>query len=201
MPQPHELAGHPDRERWNVRYSGGFTPSFQPHPLAMRALGLDLPPGPVADLACGPSGSALLAAQAGRRVTAVDVSEVALALLRVEAERRGLAELITLVRADLSGWRPAADGYALVLCTGYWERALFTVAAAAVRPGGLLAWEAFSSAALRERPGLCADWCLAAGEPATLLPPVFRVLTQEEVQGVKRRLLARRGCHGTGRPG
>ena len=79
MTEPEsELAGHPDRLRWNERYGAGFTPSFRTHPLAAAALALDLPPGPVADLASGPSGSALLAAVRGRPVTAVDVSEVAL---------------------------------------------------------------------------------------------------------------------------
>jgi hypothetical protein len=54
--------GHPDRIRWNARYASGFVPSFRPHPLAVRALAMDLPDGAVADLACGASGSALLAA-------------------------------------------------------------------------------------------------------------------------------------------
>ena len=58
---------------------------------------MGLPDGPVADLACGPSGAALMAAEQGRRVTAVDVSEVALGLLGAEAGRRGLGHLITLV--------------------------------------------------------------------------------------------------------
>src|SRR5882672_4541723 len=93
--------GHPDRIRWNARYEAGFLPSFRPQPLAERALALNLPDGPVADLACGPSGSALLAAAQGRRVTAVDISEVALGLLGAEARRRGLGHLITLVHADL----------------------------------------------------------------------------------------------------
>jgi hypothetical protein len=53
---------HPDRLRWNARYASGFVPSFTPHPLAVRALAMDLPDGPVADLACGPSGTVLLAA-------------------------------------------------------------------------------------------------------------------------------------------
>ncbi len=97
---------HPDRIRWNARYAAGGVPSFSPYPLAARALALDLPDGPVADLACGPSGSALLAAAKGRRVTAVDVSEVALRLLGDEARRRGLAALITLVHTDLSAWSP-----------------------------------------------------------------------------------------------
>ena len=54
------------------------------------------PRGPVLELASGPSGSALAAAAAGRNVTAVDVSDVALDMLAAEAQRRGvLGDLIT----------------------------------------------------------------------------------------------------------
>jgi SAM-dependent methyltransferase len=188
--------GHPDRTRWNARYAGGFTPSFAPHPLAVRALALDLPPGPVADLACGPGGSALLAAANGRPVTAVDISEIALGMLRDQGLRRGLDALITAVHADLIAWHPRPRSYALVLCTGFWDRDVFAAAAGAVADGGVLGWEAFTIAALRTRPGLCPDWCLGDGEPASLLPAVFTVLDQHDLQdrdsGTRRQLLARR---------
>jgi hypothetical protein len=184
--------GHPDRLRWNARYSEGRAPSFTPHPLAVRALAMGLPAGPVADLACGPSGAALLAAADGRPVTAVDVSDVALRLLGDEASRRGLGPLITLVHADLSAWRAQPRSYALVLCTGFWERAVFAAATEAVADGGLLGWEAFTSEARRERPTLSPDWCLAPGEPACLLPADFTVIDQLDVPGERRQLLARR---------
>jgi SAM-dependent methyltransferase len=184
---------HPDRIKWNAKYGTGFVPSFRRHPLAVRALALGLPDGPVADLACGPSGSALLAAEQGRRVTAVDVSEVALGLLGAEARRRGLDHLITLVHADLSGWAPEPRSYALVLAIGFWDAAVFAAAAAAVADGGLLAWEALTAEACRKNPELPPEWCLKAGEPASLLPPGFAVLDQAEVPGRdRRRLLARR---------
>jgi SAM-dependent methyltransferase len=184
---------HPDRIRWNAKYASGFVPSFRPHPLAARALALDLPDGPVADLACGPSGAALMAAEQGRQVTAVDVSEVALGLLGEEARRHGLDHLITLVHADLSAWTPEPRSHALVLATGFWLPAVFTAAAAAVADGGLLAWEAYTDDARRTRPGLPPEWCLAPGEPASLLPPEFSVLDQSEIPGRdRRRLLARR---------
>ena len=191
-----ELAGHPDRVRWNARYRTGFTASFRPHPLAEQALSLDLPDGPVAELACGPSGGALLAAASGRLVTAVDVSDVALGLLGREARRRGLAGRIDLVHADLAAWRPDPGGYALVLCTAFWDPAVFAVAAGATAPGGVLGWEAFTDEAGRSRPRLPAAWCLGPGEPATLLPAGFAVLSQQDVggggPGARRRLLARR---------
>jgi len=154
---------------------------------------MDLPGGPVADLACGPSGSTLLAAAHGRRVTAVDVSEVALGLLGDEARRRGLGHLVTLVHADLSAWSPEPRSYALVLCTGFWGTAVFTAAASAVADSGLLAWEAFTAEACRSRPTLPPRWCLAPGEPASLLPPGFTVVCQSDESGRERRqMLARR---------
>jgi hypothetical protein len=184
---------HPDRTRWNARYAGAFVPSFRPHPLAVRALALDLPDGPVADLACGPSGAALLAAAQGRRVTAADVSEVALGLLGDEARRRGLGGLITLVHADLSAWAPEPRSHALVLCTGFWSAAVFPAAAAAVSDGGVLAWEAFTAEAREARPTLPPEWCLAPSEPASLLPPGFTVLDQhDDPARARRQLLARR---------
>lgn len=195
-PIPAELAGHPDRLKWNARYGTGPAPSFAAHPLAKAALALPLPAGPVLELACGPSGSALLAAAAGRAVTAVDASDVALGMLAGEARRRGLENLITLVHADLGSWAPAATGFSLVLCTGYWERAVFARAVTAVRHGGLLGWEALTEAARRGRPHLPAQWCLRPGEPASLLPPGFTVLSQDDEgpePAAKRRLLARRG--------
>jgi SAM-dependent methyltransferase len=191
---------HPDRIKWNAKYGTGFVPSFRRHPLAVRALATVLPDGPVADLACGPSGSALLAAEQGRRVTAVDVSEVALGLLGAEARRRGLDHLITLVHADLSGWAPEPRSHALVLAIGFWDAAVFAAGAAAVADGGLLAWEAYADDARRTRPGLPPEWCLQPGEPASLLPPGFAVLDQAEVPGRdRRRLLARRDPLTSGR--
>jgi SAM-dependent methyltransferase len=188
-----DLKGHPDRDRWNARYQRRDPVSFEPHPLAVQALSLGLPDGPVADLACGSDGAALLVAGAGRRVTAVDISDVALGLLAGEASRRGLGDLITVVQADLGVWRPEPDGYALVLCTGFWDRAVFAAAAGAVRPGGALGWEAFAADARRARPDLSAAWCLGPGEPASLLPAGFEILDDRDLpESVKRALLVRR---------
>jgi hypothetical protein len=190
-----DLLDHPDLLRWNARYGGDFTASFAAHPLAVAALSMMPPDGRVLDLASGPSGSALLAAGAGRPVTAVDVSDTALGLLGEEAERRGLGGLITLVHADLTAWRPPSGSYALVLCTGYWDRGAFAGAADAVAPDGLLGWEAFTAAARLARPSLPAAWCLGPGEPAALLPARFAVLDSRDLPdsgpSSRRRMLAR----------
>jgi SAM-dependent methyltransferase len=182
-------ADHPDRVRWNRKHTDRAA-SFTPHPLVERALALPLPPGPVLDLACGPSGDTLAAARSGRHVTAVDISDVALDRLGAEVRRRGLAETVTLTQADLATWRPPSS-YALVLCVGFWDRRLFPSAAAAVGSGGALVWQAFTLGVRERRPDIPAEWCLDAGEPATLLPDDFTVLTTED-SGERRGLLATR---------
>jgi len=126
-PRP-ELAGHPDRLRWNARYGGDYAPAFRPHPLAARALRLVPAAGPVLELAAGPSGGALLAAANGHPVTVVDVSDTGLGLLAAEAARRGVADRLAVVHADLAAWAAGPDRYALVLCTNFWERAVFHAA-------------------------------------------------------------------------
>jgi hypothetical protein len=118
---------------------------------------------------------------------------VALGLLGDEARRRGLGGLVVLVHADLSAWSPEPRSYALVLCTGFWDAAVFATAACAVADGGLLAWEAFTTEARRTRPGLPPRWCLAPGEPASLLPPGFTLLGQNDLPGRERRQMLARG--------
>ncbi len=201
---PPELGDNPDRLRWNARYtSAGYTASFMPHPLAELALAMPPPDGPVLELAAGPSGSALLAAERGRHVTAIDASDVALSLLAAQARRRHLEQLIATVQADLTTWQPPPGVYALVLCTGYWDRAVFAVAAGLVAPGGLIAWEALTRAARRAHPSLPAEWCLAPGEPESLLPPGFEVVSRLDPGAeatVRRRLLACRVKSSASRP-
>ena len=188
---------HADREKWNTRYrDADFTASFLPHPLAERALALSLPAGPVLDLASGPSGSVLLAAAAGRPSVAVDISDMALTLLSAQARTRQPGGQLAIVQADLETWRPRPASCALVLCTGFWDIDLFAAATRAVLPGGVLAWEALTTGALGSRPGMPARWCLRPGEPASLLPPGYRVLDEEDLPAcgpaTRRRMLARR---------
>ena len=185
------MHAHPDRLRWNERYAG-TPPSFEPHPLVSAALTAGLPDGPVLELACGRSGSALLLAAAGRRVTAMDVSDLALTQLTAEARHRGLADRIECVAADVSSRDHGRERYALVLATHYWDPAAFAAACRAVMPAGLLGWEAL--AADPEGEGPAQPWRVAHGELSARLPGRFTVLEEQlVVSGGKRstRLLAR----------
>ena len=186
-----------DRQKWNAWYSkSDWEPTFEKALLLARALDLDLPPGDVLELACGLSGNALKLASAGRDVVCLDVSDVALDRLNDEARSRGVADRITCHHADLDSWQPDPDHtFSLVMSVMFWDATVFKNACQAVRPGGLLAWEAFSEGQLRYRPSMRAEFRLESGQPASLLTGDFEVLHEEDLDDgsrATRRLIARK---------
>ncbi|NIJ11015.1 SAM-dependent methyltransferase [Saccharomonospora amisosensis] len=177
---------HPDLLRWNARYADE-PPAFRPHPLVEAALDAGLPEGPVLELACGRSGSALALARRGRSVIAVDISDVALRQLGAEADRRGLRDRVHLVQADAQAFDTSGNRFALVLATLYWDPAAFRIGCAVVAPGGLIGWEALTAAQPRR-------FHVRHGELSAHLPGGFQVLSESLVQTgarVTTRLLAR----------
>jgi hypothetical protein len=192
MPTPPDAK--PDRNKWNQRWAAA-APSFTVHPLLEAALAAAPPPGAALELAAGPSGMALALAAAGREVTAVDISDIALAQLQAEAARRTLTGTVHTLVADLDTWTPARSTYALVLTLRFWDAQVFARACAAVMPGGLLAWETFTLAELRYRPSFSSAFCLAAGEPGSRLPDDFQPIVDidlDDGHAATRRLIARR---------
>jgi SAM-dependent methyltransferase len=68
-----------------------------------------LPPGEALDLGSGPGGDTLWLARQGWRVTAVDISGVAIARLTDRAQSLGLADRITAQQHDLAETFPAGQ--------------------------------------------------------------------------------------------
>jgi SAM-dependent methyltransferase len=133
-----------DQEYWEDRYRGRTAVwSGRPNPQLVAEAG-ELTPGMALDAGCGEGADAVWLASRGWRVTAVDFATTALSRAREHAEAvgEGIADRIDWVPADLSGWTPAAEHFALV-STHYVHvaasrAALFRRLAAAVAPGGTL---------------------------------------------------------------
>ena len=102
-------------------------------------------PGAALDMGCGEGADAIWLAERGWRVTALDLSPVALQRAAAHAARVGgeVTERIAWVHADLVKWDPGPDRYDLVSAQYLHlpsepRRVLFDHLAVAVAPGGTL---------------------------------------------------------------
>lgn len=101
---------------WDQRYQSSSTlwsGQVNPHLISEAS---ELSPGSALDVGCGEGADAIWLAQQGWRVTAVDVSTVALEraaahALEISAE---VAQRITWLHADLTQWVPATASFDLV---------------------------------------------------------------------------------------
>jgi SAM-dependent methyltransferase len=92
---------------WDEHYQGNV-PTVEPRVNARLAENTAvLPPGEALDLGCGPGGDTLWLARRGWRVTAVDISAVAIDRLADRAHSLGLADRVTAERHDLAKSFPA----------------------------------------------------------------------------------------------
>ncbi len=137
----HKIATMFDEETWEERYrSKPAVWSGNPNPqLVAEAAGLA--PGRALDVGCGEGADAIWLAKRGWKVTAVDISTVA---LQRAADIAGSAGAdITFAHRDLRRDPPAEGAYDLVSAQfmhlpGDVRRELYARLAAAVAPGGIL---------------------------------------------------------------
>jgi 2-polyprenyl-3-methyl-5-hydroxy-6-metoxy-1,4-benzoquinol methylase len=135
--------------------------------------------GDALDVACGRGRHALWLAARGLRVHAVDRDQDAIDALQIEAERRGLEVSADAVDLESGGPVVAASSYDVIVAVHYLHRPLFPQLVAALRPGGVLVYETFTTAqAVRGKPTNPA-FLLEPGELRRLVVPL-EVLAQRE---------------------
>ncbi|HUR04794.1 MAG TPA: class I SAM-dependent methyltransferase [Nonomuraea sp.] len=132
-----------DTELWDARYrEGDQIWSGNPNVILVREA-TDLEPGRALDLGCGEGADAVWLARRGWRVTAVDISGVALERAGRHAAQEGVAERIDWQRHDLATSFP--DGVFDLVSAQFLHshgdlprEEILRRAAAAVAPGGVL---------------------------------------------------------------
>lgn len=128
-----------EREKWNQRYiDEEYRPRSYASPYVERWIE-SMPRGRALDVACGAGRNALLLAQAGFEVDAIDISEVAIERARAEAAARELE--VNWMVADLDETDPEPGAYDVILVIRYVNRPLWPKLARALRPDGWLVIE------------------------------------------------------------
>ena len=130
---------------WDERYrSADALWSGEPNAQLIAEVS-ELAPGLALDVGCGEGADSIWLAQRGWRVTAIDISGVALDRGRAQATAVGdeIARRIEWLRADILTWEPPAGAYDLVSAqfihfANPQRNAFFRRLAAAVKPRGTL---------------------------------------------------------------
>lgn len=127
------------RAAWDARYEANESLwGLEPNQFVVRHAG-SLPPGRVLDLGCGQGRNAVWLAGKRHHVTAVDLSEVAIAQATRYARQAGVD--VEFIAADLTAYEPDPGAYDLVLLS-YLQlpeadrRAVHAAAKRALAPGG-----------------------------------------------------------------
>jgi len=145
MAHSHENPSVMDEAFWNERYrSRSKEWSARPHPhLVTEAQGMT--PGSALDVGTGEGADAIWLAEQGWRVTAVDISSVALERGAAQADNlgAGIAGRITWKQADLTDWAPPVRSFDLVSAQYFHllstqRVAVYEGLADSVTPGGVL---------------------------------------------------------------
>lgn len=165
------------RTDWNSRWREKADDTWEPDPWLLKVRPL-LPGGRALDIACGRGRNALYLAEQGLVVTAIDVSDEALAQLAAEASRRNLP--VEARQVDLEATPQLPEGaFDVVLGFFYLHRPLLPALRQAVRPGGVAVLRTFSQAGSFAGGPDNPDIVLRPGE----LPEIFRgweILLHEE---------------------
>jgi SAM-dependent methyltransferase len=183
-----------DRKRWDERYRDAPTPRPAPpdvlahHPALLDAVAAE---GRALDVAAGSGAVSLWAAARGLRVVAIDVSPLALDLLRQAARRDGVADLVDGRAVDLDAGLPDGLGaFELVVCQRFRDSRLYPALVAATGPGGLVVVTVLSTVGA-VAPG---PFHAPPGELAAAFErPGVEVLLHEEAGGLAS-VVARRGA-------
>ena len=146
-----EKRERPDQEAWNERYSGSTRVWSGKPNIELVAQVAELVPGRALDLGCGEGADAVWLAGRGWKVTAVDVSDVALERAAGHAAEAGVADMISWQCRDLVADFPPGD-FDLVSAQFLYPRdrdnaareGILRAAARAVGPGGVLLVESHS---------------------------------------------------------
>ena len=120
--------------------------------------------GRALDVACGRGRNALFLAQRGWAVRAVDRDAAAIAALRAEADRLGVAVQGDVLDLEAGETDLGREGYDLIVVVHYLHRPLFPALLRALAPGGHLVYETFTVDQARRGKPVNPDFLLQHGE-------------------------------------
>jgi len=132
-----------ERRRWEERYAASAEAPSSPASVFLRESLQRLPRGQALDVACGEGRHTIFLARHGYRVDAIDLALTALQRLHAVVRRERLP--VALIQANLEDLPLPPQRYDVILNMRYLQRSLWSRLKQALRPGGLIVFETFTS--------------------------------------------------------
>jgi tellurite methyltransferase len=165
------------QEKWDCIYSRDEPGSQAPVPVLSENAFLLPPAGDALDLASGLGANAIFLAERGLKVTAIDISFVAIEKLNAYASCRRLA-----IDARQEAVVPSSLPYSafdVIVISRFLDRSLNDAIIAALKPGGLLFYQTFTRLKVSADGPNNPAYLLEAGELLSLFSPLRPVLYRE----------------------
>ena len=134
------------------------------------------------DLACGAGRNTIYLAQERYEVDAVDIAEIALDALRVDASQRGLAEYISPILKDLDDYIPSKEAYDIIVMSNFLDRALLERTKEGLKRGGLYIVETYMDDLINEKQDSNVDNLLKKGELKSIFADGYEVIHYDEFE-------------------
>jgi len=170
-----------DRSKWNQRYAEDSYRKSNPVTLLSDWLPR-IPVGRALDVACGAGRNALLLAEAGFQVDAIDISAVGLKRLAGEARERGFS--INCIEHDLDQDYAFASGYDLIVVLWYVNLELIERLCACLAPGGYLVCEEHLQSEQEVIGPGNDDYRVAPGALCTAVSSLDLLLYEERIEAI-----------------
>lgn len=134
------------------------------------------------DLACGAGRNTIYLAQERYEVDAVDIADIALDALRVDASQRGLAEYINPVLQDLDDYIPSNEAYDIIVMNNFLDRALIERTKEVLKSGGLYVVETYMDDLINEKQASNVDNLLKKDELKGIFADGYDVVHYDEFE-------------------
>ncbi|MEN8146655.1 MAG: methyltransferase domain-containing protein [Campylobacterota bacterium] len=134
------------------------------------------------DLACGAGRNTVFLAKQGYEVDALDIAEIALDALRLEAGREQVSESVNTQHLDLDSYLPSPEHYELIIMMNFLDRALIKRAQEGLKREGLFIIETYMDDLINEKRDSNANNLLKKEELKMLFDEGYDVLFYDEFE-------------------
>ncbi len=134
------------------------------------------------DLACGSGRNSIFLAKNGFDVDALDIAQIAIDALTIEAKNQKILSKISPLRVDLDSYKIKQDKYDIIIMSNFLDRTILKAAKGALKKDGILFVETYMLSNENEKEQSNLDNLLKTQELKNMLDSSWHILYYDEFE-------------------